>query len=432
MRIAIIGAGASGMMAAAALAELGVPGSAVTVFDGNSKMGKKVAITGGGRCNVTTGISSKKDLLSKYPRGAEFLERSLGAFSPKKAREWFESHGCPIKIQDDLRAFPVSDKGGDVVAAFERVLSKTRSDLRLGHRVVSVGRSGGGFEIVSVPVPGDSTSSVAGKTELFDTVIIATGGAAYSNTGSAGGGYAFACGLGHSVTALAPSLSAFIVSETWCADLSGLSVPSAKFVDREGKTVSEGAVMFTHFGVTGPAVFALSARLAFENVSPENVRSVNLVPDASKRFEDWDRDLSAALAKDGAKETKNVLAAFFPRRFAEILPTLAGLHPEKKAATVSRDERKLLAKLLSDGISLTLCGTRPGEEFVTAGGVELLEIDAETMESKIVPNLYFTGEVLNVDAVTGGFNLQACWSTGYAAAKAVSKRFSASDEAFLR
>lgn len=385
-------------------------------------MGKKVAITGGGRCNFTTGISSKKELLTKYPRGADFLERPLGAFSPKKVREWFESHGCPVKIQEDLRAFPVSDKGADVVAVFERVLSKARTDLRLGCKVVSVSSASDGFEIVSERKGASESEPPERKAERFDAVIIATGGAAYSQTGSAGGGYAFARALGHSVTPLAPSLSAFVVSEAWCGDISGLALPNTRFVDASGKTVSEGAAMFTHFGVTGPAVFALSARLAFENVSPETPYGIRLVPEASKRFEDWDSDLSKAFSVDGAKETKNVLAAFFPRRFAETLPGLAGIAAEKKAATVSKDERKALAKILGNGIPLTLCGTRPGEEFVTAGGVELSEIDPETMESKICPNLYFTGEVLNVDAVTGGFNLQACWSTGYAAARAIAAR----------
>lgn len=385
-------------------------------------MGKKVALTGGGRCNLTTGISSKKELLSRYPRGADFLERPLGAFSPKKAREWFESHGCPIKMQDDLRAFPVSDKGSDVVAAFERVLSKARTDSRLGSKVVSVSKVPDGFEIIFERKGVSESEAPERKTERFDAVVVATGGAAYSKTGSAGGGYEFARSLGHSVTPLAPSLSAFVVSEAWCPELSGLSLPSSRFVDVSGKALSEGGMMFTHFGVTGPAVFALSARLAFENVAPESPYPIRFIADGAKRFEDWDKELSAAFAADGAKEAKNVLSQFFPRRFAEILPGLTGIPAEKKAATVSKEDRKSLAKLLGNGIPLTLCGTRPGEEFVTAGGVELSEIDPETMESKIIPNLFFTGEVLDVDAVTGGFNLQACWSTGYAAARAIAAR----------
>lgn len=181
--------------------------------------------------------------------------------------------------------------------------------------------------------------------------------------------------------------------------------------------------MFAHFGVTGPAVFALSARIAFENVSSQSPYSVRFVPDATRRFEDFDRELSLAFAKDGAKEMKNVLSSFFPKRFSDLLPVLAGVPAERKASTVSRDDRRVLARLLSDGIPLTLVGTRPGEEFVTAGGVELSEISSETMESKLVSGLYFTGEVLDVDAVTGGFNLQACWSTGMAAAKSVKAKF---------
>lgn len=229
MRTAIVGAGASGMMAAAALVELGVPGALVAVFDGNPKMGKKVAITGGGRCNVTTGISSKKELLSKYPRGADFLERPLGAFSPKKTREWFESRGCPIKMQEDLRAFPKSDEGSDVVAVFERILARAEADVRLGRKVVGIRVLSDGKFAVSSGSSGVSPSDVS--EERFDAVVIATGGAAYSKTGSSGGGYEFARSLGHSVTPLAPSLSAFVANESWCAELSGLSLPNARFTD---------------------------------------------------------------------------------------------------------------------------------------------------------------------------------------------------------
>lgn len=396
------------MMVAATLAEFGVPGVCVTAFDSNPRMGKKVAITGGGRCNVTTGIANKKELFAKYPRGSEFLEAAMGKFSPKKAREWFESNGCPIKMQDDLRAFPASDRGSDVVAVFERILRRAGTDLRLASKVRSVSRAGEGFEI----------ETDAG-TERFDAVILATGGAAYAKTGSEGGGYAFARSLGHSVTKLAPSLSAFIVREEWCSQLAGLALPNVAFKDSAGRTLGEGGMLFAHFGVTGPAVFALSARIAFETVSPESPFAVGLVLDAGKRFEDWDAALASAFARDGAKETKNALAAFFPSRVAELLPALAGFPSDRKAATVSKENRRTLAKLLSDGIPISLTGTRPGEEFVTAGGVDCREIDPETMESKFVPGLYFTGELLDVDAVTGGFNLQACWATGRTAGKAV-------------
>jgi predicted Rossmann fold flavoprotein len=180
--------------------------------------------------------------------------------------------------------------------------------------------------------------------------------------------------------------------------------------------------MFTHAGITGPSVFAFSAKTAFVDCSPSSPLSVLLIVDALKSFEDWDRELSLAFGANGSKELKNVLSAFFPRRLAETLPALAALPAEKKAALVSRDERRTLARLLSDGIVLKLNGRRPGEEFVTAGGVALSEIDPETMESKKVPNLYFTGEVLDVDGVTGGFNLQACWATGRAAGNAVGGR----------
>lgn len=416
MRVAVIGAGASGMMAMATLVERGVSGKDVVLFEGNPSMGKKVAITGGGRCNVTTSISSKKELLSKYSRGASFVESAIGKFSPKKAREWFEANGCPLKAEEDGRVFPVSDRASDVVAVFERIARNSGADVRFGCRVASVARDPSGKFRLTLADGSDAGS-------LFDAVVLATGGAAYSKTGSDGTGYAIARGLGHSVTPLAPSLSAFTVAEPWCGDLAGLALSSVRFADSQGKALAEGAAMFTHSGVTGPAVFALSARIAFESVSESEPFGVRLVPDSSRRFDDWERDLSSAFASDGAKETKNVLSAFFARRFAETVPGLAGVAAERKAASVSRDERRAIVRLLSDGIPLRLTGRRPGEEFVTAGGISTDEFDPETMESRIVPGFYATGEVLDVDAVTGGFNLQACWATGHAAGKSVAERF---------
>jgi predicted Rossmann fold flavoprotein len=351
---------------------------------------------------------SKRELLSKYVRGAGFLEPSLGKFSPKKVREWFADHGCPVKVAEDLRVFPVSDRGGDVVAVFERILRG--ADLRLGAKVSSVAR-----------LP-DGQFSVAadGGSEVFDAVVVATGGQAYSQTGSAGSGYDFAKAFGHTVTPLAPSLSAFTAPDAWCVELAGLSLPAVRFLPRGGGSAfSEGPVLFTHSGITGPAVFALSAKIAFEDVSEDRPFVVRLVPDSARRFEDWERDLSAAFTANGARECKNVLSEFFPKRFAEILPGLCGIAGDKKSSVLSKEDRRALSRLLSDGIEFRLNGRRNGEEFVTAGGVALSEIDPETMESKLVPNLYFTGEVLDVDAVTGGFNLQACWSTGRAAGTAI-------------
>lgn len=203
MKIAIIGAGASGMMVAVTLAELGISGESIALFDGNTSIGKKVAITGGGRCNVTTGIVSKKELLAKYVRGADFIETAMGKFSPKKVREWFLEHGCPLKVEDDFRVFPVSDRSSDVIGVFSRILENAGIRQHLATKVLSVKREEGASQGFLV--------ETLGGVEHFDVLVVATGGEAYAKTGSSGSGYSFAQALRHTVTPLAPSLSAFSV-----------------------------------------------------------------------------------------------------------------------------------------------------------------------------------------------------------------------------
>lgn len=388
MKIAIIGGGAAGMMAAATLIEADQK-LEVHLFEKNNKLGTKVRISGGGRCNVTTGIRDRKLLLTKYMRGAEFLKTALGKFSPKACYEWFEERGVPLKNEEDNRVFPVSDNGDDIVAVFEKLPIQT-------HLQESVLNIEPRFKITT------------DKQEYeFDIVIITTGGNAFAHTGSTGDGYHFAKNLSHTITKLGPSLNSFETEQDWPKELSGLALEIAKLNDQEGP------FLFTHFGISGPVTFAYSATIAFEDMP----QTVNFAP-TNLSFDQINQQLTEILNQNGAKQIHNVLH-FTPKRLTETLLKLSHIDPETKCAELSKDQRKSLAKNLTGSLQLTLKKRRPGDEFVTAGGVTLSEVDPNTMRSKINPNLYFAGEILDIDGVTGGFNLQSSWATGRLAAKSV-------------
>jgi predicted Rossmann fold flavoprotein len=406
-KVAIIGGGAAGMMAAATLLESGVPAE-IHLFEKNASLGKKVIISGGGRCNVTTGLTDMKKLLTKYTRGASFLRAALAAFPPERVRQWFEDHGTPLKCEEDLRVFPVSDRGEDVVGVFERLFEKGGVHLRLATSVKEIKPEGDEFGLTT-----------AAGLEKFDAVVITSGGNAYRHTGSTGDGYDFAKACGHTITALGPSLNSFEVLEEWPKSLSGLSFEKSALVWSAIQV--PGPFLFTHFGISGPVTFALSSHMAFETISKAQPVQVRFRPEADLGAADWDAKLKTVFSASGAKQLHNVLSQFFPDRFAQALLGLASLDGTKKAAELSKEHRQSLARLLGDGIPVTLVLRRPGDEFVTAGGVSTEEIDPKTMRSKINPNLYFAGEVMDVDGVTGGFNLQCAWATGKMAGASVAK-----------
>ena len=410
MRIAIIGGGAAGMMCAARAYEVN-PEAEIFLIDRNDGLGKKVIISGGGRCNVTTGVNDIKTVLTKYPRGAKFLISAMYAFPPEAVYAWFEAHGVPLKCQTDLRVFPVSDDGHDIVGVFERIfgagvdvpVDPTKIKVMLKKSVLSIEKQGDQFA-VNIR---DQISPL-----LVDRVVLTTGGQAYRQTGSTGDGYAFALSLGHTITPLAPSLNSFTTKETWPASISGLSFEKAALsAKRDGKPHFTGPFLFTHKGVSGPAVFALSSLVAFEKydaTTPLEI-SIDLFPDETvdalrERFE------SIVVGKEN-KQFDNVLSLLVPKSLAEIIIDEIGVSKSKRVNQVAKKEiNKCLAWLKA--VPLNVIGRGVGDEFVTAGGVNLSEIDPKTMESKICPGLYFAGEVMDVDGYTGGFNLQASWATG--------------------
>ncbi|KKW33114.1 MAG: HI0933 family protein [Candidatus Uhrbacteria bacterium GW2011_GWA2_53_10] len=403
LRCAIVGGGAAGLMAAAAVLEA-APEAEIFLLERNGGLGKKVIISGGGRCNVTTGIQDVRTVLTKYPRGSKFLSSAMYAFPPEAVYAWFESHGVPLKIEPDLRCFPRSDDGKDIVHVFENLFATSNVRVLLKTDVVGIERGAqGGF---TIRFRGND------KTLVVDKVVLTTGGQAYRHTGSTGDGYAFAISLGHSLTPLAPSLNAFFTREKWLAEISGLSFTRATITAKRGKGTSfTGPFLFTHRGVSGPAVFALSSLVAFE---PYDVQrpleiAIDLFPD--RTIDALLNDVEKIVATHPSKTLQTVLAMFVAKSLAEICVRELSLHGGKRIAEVSKKElRQILGWLKA--IPLHVIQRGAGDEFVTAGGVPLTEVNPKTMESKMCPGLFFAGEILDIDGFTGGFNLQASWATG--------------------
>lgn len=410
MRTAIIGGGAAGLMATATL-HAANPHAEVFLIDGNDRLGKKVVISGGGRCNVTTGIADIRTVLTKYPRGAKFLSSAMHAFPPDAVMAWFESHGVPLKTEPDLRVFPRSDNGKDIVRVFERLFEASHVRVMLKTRVVGIERRAeGGFFIRTKERP---------ETLLVDAVVLATGGQAYRHTGSTGDGYAFAMSLGHTLTSLAPGLNAFFTRETWPAEISGVSFAHATITaHRAQESTFTGPFLFTHKGVSGPAVFALSSLVAFEQydaAQPLDI-TIDLFPEESP--DALSVTIRTHIAENPAKSLTNILAMVVPKSLATICAREAALPATRHAGEIARKDIQRAVTWLK-AIPLHIVQRGAGDEFVTAGGIPLAEVNPSTMESTICPGLFFAGEILDVDGFTGGFNLQASWATGHLAGTSI-------------
>lgn len=402
MRVAIVGGGAAGLMCAATVLDVR-PDAEVFLIERNDGLGKKVIISGGGRCNVTTGIHDVRVLLTKYPRGGKFLTRAMYHFPPDAVYAWFEEHGVPLKTQADQRVFPQSDNGRDIVGVFQKIFEGSKAHIMLNTSCVRAEKIGATFKLY-----------FKGKEDPLeaDALVLTTGGQAYRQTGSTGDGYAFAASLGHTITPLAPSLNAFFTSETWPKELSGLSFQNATISSPRGKKFTfTGPFLFTHKGVSGPAVFALSSIVAFETYDAKNPLDIriDLFPDVP--LDTLRARIESYAGSFSHKQFANVLAEVVPKSLSETMVRELGISETKRANQVSKKEMARAAEWLK-GIPLHVVQRGAGDEFVTAGGVELAEVDPGTMESRVCPGLFFAGEILDVDGFTGGFNLQASWATG--------------------
>ncbi len=400
MKIIIIGAGAAGMMAAATIAESN-SAARVSIVEKNTILGRKVIISGGGRCNLTTADNDMSSLMKAYPRGLKWLKFCMHEFSPSDVYEWFEEHGIPLKTEG-VKIFPQSNNGKDVTEMFDRIFKTKKVDVFLKTSVSKVKKKGDGFRV----------SFENGKFEDCDKLIITTGGSAYRHTGSTGDGYTFAEALGHSIKPLAATLSSFGSSEKWVSDLSGVSVQNAKFklVGKEKHEIG-GAFLFTHKGVSGPGIFALSSLAAFEELSKANPLKlyIDFVPDLS--YEVLTSQLNKKIAQSPQKAFLRVVNDYLPKSLLAVIFKRINADSSKVASEFPKKDLTRFIEALKN-FEMTLNERNPGSEIVTAGGVDLKEVDQKTMESKICPGLYFGGELLDIDGFTGGYNLQSAWATG--------------------
>ncbi|EKD78541.1 MAG: hypothetical protein ACD_41C00330G0005 [uncultured bacterium] len=408
MIICIVGAGAAGMMAAVS-ARAQNPIATIVVVEKNAVLGRKVIISGGGRCNVTTGITDVRTVLTKYPRGSRFLTSAMYAFPPDQVMEWFEQHGVALKVEADNRVFPQSNNGKDVVGVFERLFRELAIAVVTQQTVIQVQRHGKQFAV----------KLQSGRIIVADKLILTTGGQAYRHTGSSGEGYQFAESLGHTITPLASSLNSFILTEAWPKTHSGLSFERVGLMVKERpQCMAEGPIVFTHQGISGPAVFVISGLVAFTTYtkSAPLLVLIDFVPNQTQ--EQLLTTISRQIEQHPKQLLKTLVHTWLPVAMVDTLMNELRIPLiQTNAATSKHARRAVVAWLKACAVSAIGRGT--GAEFVTAGGVDTKEVDARTMESRLCPGLFFAGEILDIDGYTGGFNLQASWATGRAAGSSV-------------
>lgn len=408
-KIVVIGGGAGGMMAAVFAAR---SGAQVTLLERCEKLGRKVYITGKGRCNLTNDCTVD-EFMQEVPRNPRFLYSALSCFSPQDMMALLEENGCPTVTQRGRRVFPATEKASDVTRALEGILRREGVTLRFGARVTELCTQDG-------VICGVDTED--GRHYDADAVILATGGLSYPGTGSTGDGYALAERLGHTVTPRRASLSGVVTAVDWPAQLQGLSLKNVTLTLRRGKKVlyeQLGEMLFTHFGISGPIVLEMSCHLP-DDLADADV-SLNLKPGLTRQ--QLDARLVRELDEQSRRQLRTAMGALLPARFAEIFPALCGVDGEKVCGQVTREERDAIAAALQ-ALPMPVKSLRPiAEAIVTRGGISVKEITPATMESKLTPGLFFAGEVIDVDAHTGGYNLQIAWSTGALAGKSAAQEW---------
>lgn len=407
-RVAVIGGGAAGMLAAIAAAE---HGHQVQLFEKNEKLGKKIYITGKGRCNVTNACDTE-ELFAAVVHNPKFLYSSFYSFTNQDMMELVERNGCPLKTERGGRVFPVSDKSSDVIRALTVCLKNAGVQVRLYEEVDSVETRDGRVSGIRLKKTREIVSA--------DAVIVATGGLSYPSTGSTGDGYRFAEKTGHTVTDLSPALVPFETAEPVGRDLQGLALKNIQAKILKGKKVlyeEFGEMLFTHFGVSGPVLLSASSYGAAQLKKGPLTLSLDLKPALSE--EQLDARILRDFEEQKNKQYKNSLSRLLPAKMIPVIVERSGIDPDKKINEITKEERRRIVQAVKD-FRLTLTGLRGYKEaIITQGGISVREINPSTMESKLVKSLYFAGEVLDLDAVTGGYNLQIAWSTGHLAGSSV-------------
>ena len=395
--VIVVGGGAAGMMAALQAAWAGAK---VLLLEKNEKLGKKIYITGKGRCNVTN-VADTEDFFRQVPRNAKFLNAAVRQFDHDDVTSLLSMLGTETKVERGGRVFPVSDKASDVTRAFARGMKDAGVQVELNTAVSHIRKEEGGFAV----------DLAQGGTLHAKAVVVATGGMSYPSTGSTGDGYAFARENGHTVTPLSGSLVGLTMDEKWPTLLQGLSLKNVRVCAQMGKKKiydELGEMLFTHFGVSGPLIIELSSHM------PEDFSSVSVTLDMKPGLtaEQVDQRLQREFAENVRKQLSSVLVTLMPARMGPVFASLCSLSPEQPINQITREQRMVIGRMLK-ALPLHVVGTRPiSEAIVTRGGVEVREIAPGTMMSKAAEGLFFAGEVLDVDAHTGGFNLQIAFSTG--------------------
>lgn len=406
-KVLIIGGGPAGMIASIAAAR---NKHQVLLLEKNEKLGKKLYITGKGRCNITNACDMD-ELFQGIVTNRKFLYSSFYGFTNQDVIDFFQQAGLKTKVERGNRVFPLSDKSSDVIRTLEREMEKAGVEVRLRQTVRDVAALDGSFNHVLLE---------NGEKIYGDQAVIATGGLSYPVTGSTGDGFSFGTRLGHTVASLSPSLVPFNIKEAYVKDLMGLSLKNIEIVlkaDKKEIYREFGEMLFTHFGVSGPVILSASCYAA-PYIGKKNLTlAIDLKPALS--FEQLDARVLREFEDFKNKQFKNSLERLLPRKLIPVIISLSGIDPEKKINLLTREERHSLVSLIK-GLAITPESLRGYKEaIITRGGIKVSEVNPSTMESKLIRGIYFAGEALDLDGVTGGFNLQIAWSTGYAAGNSI-------------
>ncbi len=408
--VCVVGGGAAGLMAAYAAAK---NGHTVTLFEKNEKLGKKIYITGKGRCNFTNDVPPE-EFLQNVVRGQKFLMGALYSFPSKKTIDFFENFGMAVKVERGNRAFPVSDHASDVTKALERACKEAGVYIKLQEKVEKIQCTMS--DVITSP---DITIITNKSNYVFSDIIIATGGISYPSTGSTGDGYVFAQNLGHSVTDLKCGLCGLNLVGSWFKELQGLALKNVSLGAKMGDELiyeDFGEMLFTHFGISGPIVLSTSSMI---NRLPLNQVSLFLDLKPALDEQTLDKRLLRDFEKYKNKQISNALVELLPQKLIGVLLEVCGISDKKNVNVLTKEERLLLVKTLK-AFPMQVRSLRGFEEaIITSGGVSLSEINPKTMESKKIKGVRFCGEVLDVDAFTGGFNLQIAFATGFAAGNSI-------------